>query len=285
MAANAKLVCSLLHVRCHPMVPGTSRWTWWSRRRDFGEWEGEGWVRRASRQFSTSTRHSWCKSLKCSPGWMPPPSPSSPRASPPYYIFAVLLLWVYWKLNMCRGEACPNGEPLKRTAGHGETADSQSRKEAFCVDNYRVFDEFSSLDRVRIWASAKLLDDGGGGRRRNSSRVFSSASPLAQLFWARETHHKHGSFWYFDLRSLWSAHMLDRNSTVPVFEPLNHRGTFHPRGEHFRNQGCDGCFLFVSVVCPYLLASTVPVLLAWPEMKCHHRVQTGRYIYPSDLLI
>ena len=92
------------------------------------------------------------------------------------------------------GEACPNGEPLKRAAGHGETADSQPRKEAFCVDNYRVFDEFSSFDRVRIWASAKLLDDGGGGRRRNSSKVFSSASPLAQLFWARETHHKHGSF-------------------------------------------------------------------------------------------
>ena len=92
------------------------------------------------------------------------------------------------------GEACPNGEPLKRAAGDGETADSQPRKEAFCVDNYRVFDEFSSFDRVRIWASAKLLDDGGGGRRRNSSRFFSSASPLAQLFWARETHHKHGSF-------------------------------------------------------------------------------------------
>ena len=91
-------------------------------------------------------------------------------------------------------EACPNGEPLKCAAGDGETADSQPRKDAFCVDNYRVFDEFSSFNRIRIWASAKLLDDGGGGRRRNSLRVFSSASPLAQLFWARETHHKYGSF-------------------------------------------------------------------------------------------
>ena len=83
------------------------------------------------------------------------------------------------------GEACPNDEPLKRAAGDGETADSQPRKEAFCVDNYRVFDEFSSFDRDRIWTSANLLDDGGGGRRRKSLRVFSSASPLAQLFWAR----------------------------------------------------------------------------------------------------
>ena len=102
MASNAKLVCSLLHVSCHPMVPGTSRWTWWWRRRDFGEWEEEGWVRRASRRFSSFTRHSWCKSLKCSPGWMPPSPPTSPRASPPYYLFAVLLLLVYWKLKMWR---------------------------------------------------------------------------------------------------------------------------------------------------------------------------------------
>ena len=74
------------------------------------------------------------------------------------------------------GEACPNGEPLKRAAGDGETADSQPRKEAFAS----ITTEYSMSFRVLTaseFGRAQNYWTTGEGEGGETHREFSPPPP------------------------------------------------------------------------------------------------------------